>query len=629
MIRKKFNRKKFIKRLFWSLFIMFAGWVVNIIWFKPFFIELFYERMFFKYSLEHPEYLTQHHAYEKYAFSDYAQKLNDISTEQLEEDMKNLIRNWDMLKSYRFRKQTPKQQVSTKTLDFYWESAVYMSQYNQSMHYNYPINHINGSHISFIDFMLNTHEIKTLEDAENYLERLKVAPQKILQMMNKFEFHQIPPSPIIDKIIIQIEAFIEPGVKENLLYKDFQQKINRVTNLPDQGKMELNYELTVLIEDEIIPAYQYLLEELRRAKSRSVMSTGVWQLEMGDIYYKDLLRLHVTRSPYQSISADNLAIGIMDEMERVRLQLHELLDSLGYPPEDSLKYTIAKVMEDSQFVYQDTPEGKVAFLEEITQQIKETNDSVSKIFDVHVENSLGIHAMITHNDPYTSRLFYYPSSLDDYRSARLFINTDSIHHIPRFMLPALIHNYITPGEHFVRTVQHHLKSLPTFRRALNFDAYTDGWSFYAQRYLKEAGYYYQTPYEELGRLYQEFLRATAALTDYFLHKERYAREDCIQYIIDNAGISEMEAEAMVDRILVDPGRAFAYWAGYQKIIELREKAKEKLKGRYNLREFHQAILNCGPVPLDVLEMVVDQYINELLPEDERITDDKMAKFNFN
>lgn len=621
MIRKRFNQKKFIRRSMWALIIMVAGWVVNIIWFKPFFIELFYERMFFKYSLSHPEFMTKHHSYEKFAFSNYAQQLNDISTEKRAKDMEVLIRNWDMLKSYRYAKQNPKQQISTKILDFYWETSVYMLQYNQIMHYDYPINHINGAHISFIDFMLNTHEIKTLEDAENYLERLKQCPNKILQMMNKFEFHTMPPAPILDKIILQVEDFVKDSVTDNLLYKDFHTKIDKVTNLPDQGKMELDYELRILIADEVIPAYKYLLDELQRAKDKAVPSAGVWQLDMGDIYYNDLLRLHLTRHHTKSLITEDIAFEVMGEMSEVSLKLQALLDSLGFPVQDSLKFTIANMMKIPDFAYQDTPEGKEEFLRDIKQMVKTTNDSVSKIFDVHVENSLEIKPMVTHRTPYTSRLFYYPASLDDYRTAKLFINTDSIHNIPKFMMTAMIHNYVTPGEHFVKTVQHHLKDLPTFRRALEFDAYTDGWSFYAQRHLKEANYYYQSPYEELGRLYQELLRATAAMADFYIHKERFEREDGIDFLVENTGLPRMEAEAMIDRIIVDPGRAFAYWAGYQKIIELRDKAKAKLKDRFILKEYHQAILNCGPVPLVVLEMAIDQYIDSVLPEEERMKEE--------
>ena len=302
MIKKRFNWKIFFKRTLWAIIILIAGWAANLVWFKPFSIELFYERMFFEYSLAHPEFLTKHHSYEKYTFSDYARKLNDISTDQLNKDMEKLITDWDMLKSYRYYRQSPKQQVSTKILDFYWETAVYMQQYNHILFLDYPINHINGTHISFIDFMLNTHEIKTLEDAENYLERLKVAPQKIHQMMNKFEFHTIPPAPILDKIIIQIENFSKADVKQNLLYQDFFSKIDSVSNIPDYGKTELKEELKILIAEEILPAYHYLLQELKRAKDKAVPSAGIWQLEMGELYYQDLLRLHVTRHFTKALS---------------------------------------------------------------------------------------------------------------------------------------------------------------------------------------------------------------------------------------------------------------------------------------------------------------------------------------
>ena len=611
MLKRKIDTKKVVRRTIWFLVILLVGWFINLRWFKPFSVERFYERVFFEYSLAHPEFLTKHHAYEKYVFNDYARKLNDISSDKMTQDMDKLIRNWDMLKSYKFSSQTNEQKVSTKVLDFDWEMQVYMQQYDL-LYCTFPINHVDGVHISFIDFMLNTHEINSLEDAENYLERLEKIPAKIKEVTYKFDDFRIPPAYILDKIIVQVESFVNADLKDNLIYKDFHQKVDKVRNLPQQARNELFYEIKVLVEEEITPIYRYLLEELENAKRRSISNAGVWQSDAGEIYYQDLLRHHLTRHNTRFLAVEDLSFEMMEEFTNISQSVRVLLDSIGYDQEDSMKFIMADLAKDTTTHFPDTPKGRKEFLSEFKALIKKNNNQMSHLFDVHVEKSLEVNEMVTHKTPYTSRFFYYPASLDDYRIARLFINTDSLHFIPKFMMPALVHLNVSPGTHFVKTVQHHQEHLPTFRRAIEFSAYIDGWSFYAQRYLKEEGYY-EDLYEELGRQYLELLKATSALADYYIHQERFERIDAINFMIDNTGLPYMEAEAVVDRIIVNPGKAFAYWEGYQRIISLKALAKKHLGERFNIKSFHQTILKAGPVPLDVLEMVVKQYILELNP----------------
>jgi uncharacterized protein (DUF885 family) len=613
MLKRKFNRGKFTKNMFLLVLLLASSWVVNLIWFKPFSVDLFYERMFFEYGLARPEMMTKHHIYEKYSFNDYARTLNSISTDKLSGDMDALIKNWDMLKSYKYSKQTPDQKISTKTLDFYWEMSVYMQQYEQIMFYSYPINHLNGVHISLIDFMLNTHEIKNLADAENYLQRLRHAPEKITQTMSKFEYHSIPPTYIIDKVIVQIEDFINTDIEDNLIIKDFHRKVNSVQNLSPQARNEFFYEVKKIVEDEVLPSYEYLLQELRRARERSVASAGVWQLEMGDIYYEDLLRYHLSRHFTEMVSPDDLAYELMQEMAERKVSLRTIFDSLGYEPTDSTEFIMENLAYKPEFHYNDsTTEGRISFLEDLRVEIQKNNKEMSRLFDVSVVNSLEIREMVTHRTPYSSRFFYYPSSLDEYRTAKLFVNTDTIGHIAKFMIPAIVHFNVTPGEHFVKTVQHHLTELPTFRRAVEFDAYIDGWAFYAQRFLKENGYY-ENLHDELGRQYYELLMSTLAMTDFYVHEQRYERADAVEFIVKNTGLPNFEAEAFVDRVTIEPGRAFSYWEGYKSIVELKEYAKTELGNRFNLKSFHQTILGCGPVPLSILKMVVEQHVAEVKP----------------
>lgn len=177
--------------------------------------------------------------------------------------------------------------------------------------------------------------------------------------------------------------------------------------------------------------------------------------------------------------------------------------------------------------------------------------------------------------------------------------------------PVAYHEGI-PGHHFQVAIQTELKGVPTFRTVIPFIAYSEGWALYAERLAWELGFYENDPYGNLGRLWSEMYRAVRLVVDTGIHFKRWTREEAIDYMVENSGMSTSGATSEVERYIVLPGQACAYKIGMLKILELREKAKQELGNKFDLREFHNAVLKNGAVPLDILEEIINDYISETL-----------------
>jgi len=167
-----------------------------------------------------------------------------------------------------------------------------------------------------------------------------------------------------------------------------------------------------------------------------------------------------------------------------------------------------------------------------------------------------------------------------------------------------------PGHHFQMAIAMELKGLPVFRTVVPFTAYMEGWALYTEQLAYELGLYNNDPFGNLGRLQEELFRACRLVVDAGIHYKKWTREEAILYMVNHTGFSDSQVITEVERYIVMPGQACAYKIGMMKILELREKAKQALGPKFDLREFHRVVLENGSVPLDILEEIVGNYIHK-------------------
>jgi uncharacterized protein (DUF885 family) len=208
--------------------------------------------------------------------------------------------------------------------------------------------------------------------------------------------------------------------------------------------------------------------------------------------------------------------------------------------------------------------------------------------------------------------YYNGPAMDGSRGGVFYANLRNTKETIKFGMKTLAYHEGIPGHHFQIAIQTELKGVPTFRTVLPFTAYGEGWALYAERLAWESGFYENDPYGNLGRLQDEMWRAVRLVVDTGIHYKRWTREEAIDYMVENTGITSSEVTSEIERYIVLPGQACAYKIGMLKILELREKAKQELGNKFDLREFHNAVLKNGAVPLDILEEIINDYISVTL-----------------
>lgn len=203
--------------------------------------------------------------------------------------------------------------------------------------------------------------------------------------------------------------------------------------------------------------------------------------------------------------------------------------------------------------------------------------------------------------------YYMQPSLDGTRPGRFYANLYDIKATPKFGMRTLAAHEGIPGHHFQIAIAMELEGMPLLRRFAPFTAYVEGWALYAERVTWELGLM-PSHADNIGRLTAELFRAVRLVVDTGIHHKRWTREEAIDYMLANTGMAESDVIAEIERYIVLPGQATAYKVGMMKILELRKKAMAGLGDKFDLRDFHDVVLKNGAVPLDVLERLVDEYI---------------------
>jgi len=198
--------------------------------------------------------------------------------------------------------------------------------------------------------------------------------------------------------------------------------------------------------------------------------------------------------------------------------------------------------------------------------------------------------------------------LDGSRPGTYYANLYDMESMPSYQMEALAYHEGIPGHHMQIAIAQELKDVPMFRKLGRYTAYIEGWGLYSEFIPKEMGFY-ADPYSDFGRLAMELWRACRLVVDTGIHAKKWTREEGIKYYTDNTPNAELDAIKMVERHIVMPSQATAYKIGMLKILELRKKAKEALGDTFDIRKFHDVVLTNGPLPLNVLENLVDEYIS--------------------
>ncbi len=585
--------------------IALAVFVVNLIWFRPWNLNLFYDKVFAEVLFDHPELLSALGLVEQFGITSHNGKLDDESSAHQQHEFDRWKRDLTQLRQYPLDRQSPSQKLSTHVLEWFLRMQVEGQKWQW---HNYPVNQLFGVQNQFPSFMADTHRLITRKDCEYYLKRLDALPKKFDQLLDNLKVREqkqiLPPRFVVEEVLKEMTEFIGKPASENILATSFKTRAAKIAELTKAQRGDFQARAETAITGKIYPAYQKLIDYFRKILPKTTTDDGVWKLPEGDAYYAYKLHENTTTT----LKPDEVHELGLREVARIEGEMRTLLDANGFSGQP-IGQAMDKLAKDSRFLFPNNDKGRADALTEYTRLIRQATERSSKqLFLTTPRAKIEVRRVPEFKEATAPGAYYDFAAMDGTRPGIFFANLRDMNEVPRWSMPTLAYHEGVPGHHWQISTVEELKDLPQFRKIIPFTAYIEGWALYCEWLAKQAGWYDNDPFGDLGRLRDELFRAVRLVVDTGIHAKHWTREQAITYMRDKTGMGEKEVKSEIERYIVAPGQACAYKIGMLKIQELRARAQKELGEKFDQREFHDAVLKNGALPLEILEEQVNEYI---------------------
>jgi uncharacterized protein (DUF885 family) len=485
-------------------------------------------------------------------------------------------------------------QLDYDTFAWLLERSIERQQFRE---YLQPVTHQGG--VQTADGISEVMPFNNAADYRKWLARMTALPTVIEQTMTLMKegakVGSVPPRVLMQRVNSQIETQMVTEPIKSPFYRPF---IKMSSAIAEPERSQLQLEAQAIIRDKLVPAYtrfQTFFVNDYLPKTRT--STAVSDLPNGRAYYDFLACFYTTTS----MTAEQIhAIGL-SEVARIRSKMEAVKTQAGF--NGSMPEFFTFLRTDPQF-FHTTPEALLAAYQALAKRI---DPELVKVFKVLPRLTYGVKGIPDNIAPDTTTAYYQGGATDGSRAGNFYVNLYKPEVRPKWeMVPLSLHEAV-PGHHFQFARALELPDAPLFRKTAYFVAYGEGWALYAEQLGTEMGLY-DNVYDRFGQLTYEMWRALRLVVDTGLHAKGWSREQAIAYFKDNAAKTEQDIVNEVDRYLGTPGQALAYKIGQLKISQLRAQAQTEMGNRFDLRDFNDAILNVGSVPLEVLERRMKQWM---------------------
>ena len=585
--------------------IAIAVFLVNLIWFRPWSLNLFYEKVFAEVVFDHPELLSTLGLVEQFGLTSHNGKLDDESPTHQEREFDRWKRDLTQLRQYSLARQSASQKLSTHVLEWFLQVQVEGEKWQW---HNYPVNQLFGVQNQVPSFMANTHRLLNRKDCEYYLKRLDGLPKKFDQILEGLKIREekqiLPPRFVVEEVLKEMTDFVGTPVSENILANSFKTRAGKIAELTKARHADFQARVETTITGKIYPAYQKLIDYFREILPKTTTDDGVWKLPDGRAFYAHCLRENTTTT----LNLDEVHELGLREVARIESEMRAILDANGFAGQP-IGQAMDKLAKDPRFLYANDDKGRVDALAQYTELITQAAERSSKeLFLTTPRAKIEVRRVPEFKEATAPGAYYEPPAMDGTRPGIFFANLRDMNEVPKWSMPTLAYHEGVPGHHWQISTAEELKGVPQFRKVIPFTAYVEGWALYCEWLAKQAGWYDKDPFGNLGRLRDELFRAVRLVVDTGIHAKRWTREQAIAYMHEKTGMGEKEVKSEIERYIVAPGQACAYKIGMLKIQELRARAEKELGERFDQREFHDVVLKNGGLPLEILEEQVNSYI---------------------
>lgn len=476
--------------------------------------------------------------------------------------------------------------------------------------YTYPVNQMHGVQAEIPAFLINMHQIKNKKDAENYISRLKgIEPmfaQLVANLKKREEAGIMVPKFVFARVLDDSRNLIkgqpfDSSDKKSTLLNDFENKVSKL-EIDTKEKETLVTEAKKALQENVLAGYNNLIQTLEAQEKVATTDDGAWKFPNGEAFYNNALK----RTTTTNLTANEIHEIGLKEVARIHDEMKKIMGKVDF--KGSLQEFFKFMKTDQQFYYADSDKGRKEYMDKAEFIIDSMKTRLDELFITKPKADLQVKAVEAFREKSAGKAFYQQPAIDGSRPGTYYANMYDMASMPSYQMEALAYHEGIPGHHMQIAIAQELKEIPMFRKFGRYTAYVEGWGLYSEFIPKEMGFY-ADPYSDFGRLAMELWRACRLVVDTGIHAKKWTREDGIKYYTDNTPNAESDAIKMVERHIVMPSQATAYKIGMLKIIELREKAKQALGEKFDIRKFHDVVLTNGPLPLNVLENLVDKYID--------------------
>ena len=599
---------KYVGRIFILIIGISSLYLVNLFLMKPVSIDHFLGKELVVGLVESPEALTYIGIFDRFDWiTKHNSRLSIPRDDDIEEGIKELEKSIKTLYKYKDSRLTDIQKSTKKIAIFDYENN--LKELKQFPYHDYPLNQIGGTHLNTIQFLSDMHPIRSISEAEGFISRVNLVKEvyegTVKDLERQADAGIFPPEFVYKHVIEQLNEFINFNYEEHPLFTQFMKKVKDL-NLDSEKEFLFEEAIKRGIDESVTPGFILLKDFMVKTQKSANKNHGIWSQPNGDEYYKLRIRSYTTTD----YSPEEIHQMGLSEVDRISTRMKEILVMLDYDENKTVGVLMNELNESPQFLYADTPDRKDIVVNDYMEMVNEAIDVMTDYFHTMPKADVIVKAIPEYSEQTAAGGYYQAPALDGSRPGVFYANLYDIKQTPTYSMRTLAYHEATPGHH--HQIAHSLEndSLTMYRRfGYRTSAFSEGWALYAERLALEVGLA-ENPYDELGILQSEIFRAVRLVVDTGMHYKRWTREEAMEYMKSKTGMSDTEVRVEIERYIVWPGQALSYKVGMIKILELREKAMNELGNKFNIKDFHSAVLDHGNPPLFIVEEMVEKMIEE-------------------
>jgi uncharacterized protein (DUF885 family) len=460
-----------------------------------------------------------------------------------------------------------------------------------------PVNQFNGFHTDLAQ-LPGRLQFDSVKDYDDYIARLTKVPAAFSQIMTNMQLGvdegRTPPQYLMEKVLVQTQMLANQKTEESPFAAPLKAFPKSVAAAEQK---RISTEMLQAISVDVLPSYKRFAGFLKAEYiPKSRQEPGVGAIPDGDAYYAFRIRQSTTLN---KTAAEIHQIGL-DAVKRDEAEMLAIVKSLGFG--DIKSFSAAMKANPKEH-----PASRDALIDAYKGYIAEMKPKLPELFGRLPKAPLEVVPVPSYMEKDQAAAYYDNGTPDGSRPGHVYVNTYNFAERSLAPVEAVAYHEGLPGHHLQISIAQELTGLPEFRKYQDYTAFTEGWGMYSERLGKDVGFY-KDPYSDYGRLENDMWRAIRLVVDTGVHSQHWTRQQMVDYFHEHSAIDETNIQAEVDRYIAWPAQALGYKMGQLKILELRDRAKTALGPKFDIKAFHDEVLDSGALPLDVLEQRVDAWI---------------------